>query len=136
MDDDLYFFVAIEPLGGSMPEIKTIKVVNPDGPDYMIINESDFDKTVHVRWEQRKQTKPKSKAETVQTSNESFTVIEGDPILSRINELEELYKADGWRPIADLGESLKIEKPAGGWRDAIPLIAQREQETLLEPEQA
>lgn len=111
-----------------MPELKTIKIVNPDGPDFILINESDFDPKIHTRWEQRKPSKSKSddKTETEISQSQDATT---DSVLARINELEALYTRDGWRPIADLGESLGIEKPDGGWRDAIPLIAEREQQS-------
>lgn len=120
--DDLYFFVAIEPLGGTMPEIETIKVVNPDGEGFMIINKSDFDPKTHTRYEQRKQAK---KAET-QTETKKRIEPASDSELERIQELESIYQQDGWRAIADLAEGMGIEKPEKGWRDAIPLIAEKE----------
>lgn len=104
-----------------MPELDTVKVVNPDGSGLMIINAQDFDPKIHTRWEARKSSKKESQPETIETPV-------SDAVLDRINELENLYKASGWRSIADLAESLGIEKPDSGWRDAIPLIADKEDE--------
>lgn len=119
---DLYFFVAIEPLGGTMPEVKTIKVINPDGEGFMIINESDFDSKIHTRYEQRKQ----SKKDESQSKTKQRTEPASDLELARIQELESIYQQDGWRAIADLAEGMGIEKPEKGWRDAISLIAEKE----------
>jgi hypothetical protein len=126
-EHDLYFFVAIEPHGGSMPELDTIKVVNPDGEGFMIINAEDFNPKLHTKWEARR-PKKESQLKTTETS-EGITQSNdpvADVVLARINELEGLYKESGWRSIADLAESMGIEKPPSGWRDAIVLIAEAE----------
>lgn len=108
-----------------MASIPTIKIVNPDGEGYAIINESDFNPKLHTKWEQRKQSKPKK--ESSQDGTETLSNDESaDRVLARIQELEQVYQSSGWRAIADLAETLGIEKPDEGWRAAIPLIAQKE----------
>jgi hypothetical protein len=107
--------------------IPTIKVQADTPEGYILINESDFDSSQHQRYETRR---PRSR-----TSAAAATEAEPDPPTSEQNsppdsprqaELEALYEADGYRAIQAIAEPLNIEKPKGGWRDAIPLIVEQE----------
>lgn len=82
--------------------IPTIKVQADTPEGYTIINEDDFDPNQHQRYEDA-------------------------PPSPRQAELEALYDAEGYRAIQAIAEPLNIEKPKGGWRDAISLIVEREQ---------
>ena len=44
----------------------------------------------------------------------------------RLHELEELYKSQGYQPIATIATQYGIAKPTTGWKDAIPLIVEYE----------
>lgn len=47
---------------------------------------------------------------------------EAQTVFQRRAELEAIYEAQGYRPIADLATSYNIAKPQAGWKDAIELI--------------
>jgi hypothetical protein len=49
-------------------------------------------------------------------------------VSARTKELEDLYLSEdgGWRAIKALADPHKIEKPEGGWDEAIPLIVAAE----------
>ena len=101
--------------------LDTIKIHHPDdATDYMIINAVDFDPKVHRRYSSSRGTT------TQPTSNPEISTAELKA--SRTQELEAIYDDpdQGWRAIAALAAPLGVEKPASGWRDAIPLIVDAE----------
>ena len=46
--------------------------------------------------------------------------------MSRSEELQKLFEKKGWGAIRRIAEPFGIEKPAGGWDEAIPLIIEAE----------
>ena len=50
----------------------------------------------------------------------------GENLEAITERLESIYINDGWQAIKTLAVNYGIEKPAGGWDEAIPLIAAAE----------
>ena len=102
-----------------MAKLRTVKVVHPSSnKHWLLINEIDFQDGVHRLWEDKPAVDehpdpaPKPPPRTV------------DPKASREAELNGL----DWREIKAIAESFEppIEKPDGGWDEAISLIVERE----------
>jgi hypothetical protein len=104
--------------------IPTLKIQSDTPEGYTIINEEDFDANQHQRYEERH---PANTSQPATTATDDSTSEQNSPPLSRQAELEALYETEGYRAIQAIAESLGLEKPKAGWRDAIPLIVEQEQ---------
>jgi len=97
-------------------KLKTVRIKHL-GSDkhWLTINQVDYDANVHQLWESA--SKPQSEA----------TLNAGDSAAKLYSE-EELLDLP-WQTIKSIATQLGIEKPEGGWDEALPLIleAQRSQ---------
>ena len=98
-----------------MPILPTVKIKWPGSDSgYLVINEKDFDSAIHTLYEAS--SKP-SKSVAPMGSNPARE--------QREAELQGLLP-DNWRSVKRIAQELGIEKPNGGWDEAIPLILQKE----------
>jgi hypothetical protein len=108
-----------------MAEIPTIQIEDGQG-GYLLINQEDFDPSQHRRFNLRQSASP-SPAPTPTPAPASAPTVELPPEVEvRIQQLEAIYESEGYRGIQAIAIPLGIEKPEGGWRDAIPLIIEAE----------
>lgn len=104
-----------------MATVDTLKVHHLENLDeFMVINASDFDSRIHQHYSPKKKRSKPADPPADPTPNDQRS--------QREQDLYAAYDSDqlSWRDIAALADPLGIEKPEGGWRDAIPLIAAAE----------
>ena len=120
-----------------MSELPTIKIQHPENAgEWMLINEEDFNPDVHKKFSRTSKKPPDGYKTTTQKdidqsnrellSGSSSATSDEDPKAERTNQLEILLENEGWQAIAQIAEPLGIEKPSKGWKDAIPLIVDKE----------
>jgi hypothetical protein len=115
-----------------MAEVDTVQIDDGQG-GYIVINAEDFDPSQHKRFNPRKSASPSpAPAPTPSPApSPSLSPDEAESSLSpdqevRVQQLEAIYESEGYRGIQAIATPLGIEKPAGGWRDAISLIVEAE----------
>ena len=97
-----------------MTILPTVKVKWPGGDSgYLTINKQDFDPAIHTLYE------AKSKPVTPKSSGSN------PARAAREAELNGLLP-DNWRSVKRIAQELDIEKPDGGWDEAIPMILDKE----------
>ena len=97
-----------------MAVLPTVKVAL--GDSYMIINESDFDPSIHKLFEAPPQSTPRPAS--------SSSPAPTDPRAARQTELQ----AMSWQKIKAVAEGFQppVEKHEDGWEETIPSILDRE----------
>jgi len=106
-----------------MAEIPTIPIEDGQG-GYLLINEEDFDPSQHKQFNLRHAASP-SPAPTPAPVPSPAAELPPE-VEVRMQQLEAIYESEGYRGIQAIAIPLGIEKPEGGWRDAIPLIVEAE----------
>ncbi|NJN89518.1 MAG: hypothetical protein HC878_03500 [Leptolyngbyaceae cyanobacterium SL_5_14] len=110
-----------------MAEVDTVQIEDGQG-GYIVINAEDFNPAEHKRFNPRKSASPSpspSPAPSPAPTPAVESPLSGEQEV-RVQQLEAIYESEGYRGIQAIATPLGIEKPAGGWRDAIPLIVEAE----------
>jgi len=112
-----------------MAEVETVQIDDGQG-SYIVINAEDFNPAEHKRFNPRKASASPSPAPAPAPSPAPSPSHAVEPMSAdqevRYQQLEAIYGSEGYRGIQAIATPLGIEKPAGGWRDAIPLIVEAE----------
>ena len=108
-----------------MAEVPTIQIEDGQG-GYLLINQEDFNPAEHKRFNPRKSASPSpSPAPTPAPAPAPESPLSPEAEV-RTQQLEAIYESEGYRGLQAIATPLGIEKPAGGWRDAILLIVEAE----------